>query len=102
MNFWTHIFTSETWQSFRQHGGTLTGFSERYLRTAEGIIQGDQFLCYTARAATWTGILTIDSPCFLDRTPIFDPYHDPYIVRFRVAPVVMLAPADGVPIAEVW
>jgi hypothetical protein len=102
MRFWTHIFTPETWKIFRDYGGTITGFPERYRRTAEGIAPGDQFLCYTAKAATWTGILTIDSPVFIDRTPIFDPYHDPYIVRFRVKPVITLAPAQGVPVSDLW
>jgi hypothetical protein len=102
MRFWTHIFTPETWQIFRDNGGTVTGFPERYRRTAEGIAPGDQFLCYTARVATWTGILRIDSPVYIDRTPIFDRYHDPYIVRFRVTPLIVLAPAKGVAVSEVW
>jgi len=102
MNFWTHIFTPETWESFCSHGGTVTGFTVRYRRAAEKIAPGDHFLCYTARAATWTGILAVTSPCFIDRTPIFEPAGDPYIIRFRVEPEITLSLEEGVPIAEVW
>jgi hypothetical protein len=102
MSSWTHIFTPETWKSFCAHGGAVTGFTVRYRRVAEKIAPGDQFFCYTTRVAIWTGILVVDSPCFIDRTPIFEPSVDPYIIRFRVKPIVTLSWNEGVPMAEVW
>jgi hypothetical protein len=80
---WHSFSTSlppETWQGFRAHGASVSGFRERQLATADRIKPGDTFLCYVARLCRWCGALEIISPAFMDATPIFsDP--DPFIVR---------------------
>jgi hypothetical protein len=52
----------------------------------------------------WVGVLEILSECFIDETPIFYPENDPYVVRFKVRPLVWLPKDRTLPIRErhVW
>jgi hypothetical protein len=97
-------FYAETWDAFRRHGAQISGFRERYDRLArERIKVGDILLCYLVGLSRWCGALEVMSEPFRDGAPIFsDP--DPYVVRFRVRPVVALDPEMSPPIFEaaVW
>jgi hypothetical protein len=48
------------------------------------------------------GALEVTSTAFEDSTPYFVEGEDPFVVRFRVYPEVMLSPEHGIPIQEVW
>jgi hypothetical protein len=104
MAYFLNLFTPETWSAFREHGADISGFRKRQQRIArERLKPGDVFLCYLTRLSRWCGVLQIESQAFYDETPIFgDP--DPFCVRFKVKPVVVLAPEQAVPIFEdrVW
>lgn len=104
MAFYLDLFTPETWDAFRRHGGQVSGFRERYERLArERIKPGDILLCYLVGLSRWCGALEVTSEAFRDETPIFgDP--DPYVVRFRVRQVVALDPERSPPIFEdaIW
>jgi hypothetical protein len=104
MAFYLVLFTPETWDAFRSHGGQVSGFRERYERLArERIKVGDTLLCYLVGLSRWCGALEVASGAFRDETPIFgDP--DPYVVRFRVRQVVALDPGRSPPIFEdaIW
>lgn len=103
MNYYLNLFTPETWDAFRTHGATISGFRKHQRKTAERIKPGDKFLCYLVRLSRWCGVLEITSSVFIDSTPIFaDP--DPFVLRFRVAPKVALDLDRSVPILEpeVW
>ena len=104
MNYFLDLFTPETWRAFRDAGATVTGFRERQRRLAsERVRQGDLFICYLTRLSRWCGILRVQSECYEDDTPIFDD-PDPFRVRFRVEPVVILPPETAIPIHDdaVW
>ena len=68
----------------------MSGFRERQFATARDRIKtGDILLCYLVRLSRWCGALEVKSSAFTDSTPIFsDP--DPFIVRFKVNPLVLL------------
>jgi hypothetical protein len=104
MAYLLNLFTPETWSAFREHGADTSGFRKRHQRVArEQVKPGDVFLCYLVRLSRWCGVLKIDSEVFYDDVPIFgDP--DPFCVRFKVKPVVVLAPEQAIPIFEndVW
>lgn len=99
-----NLFTPETWGAFREDGARLSGFTKRQEKTArERVGPGDILLCYMTRLSRWCGALEVASEAFEDATPIFgDP--DPYLIRFKVRPLVLLDPEHAIPIfePEVW
>ena len=104
MKYLLDLFTPETWLAFRESGATVTGFRERHRSLAtERAGQGDIFLCYLTRVSRWCGVLQVESEAFYDDSPIHgDP--DPFTVRFKVKPIVMLDPESAIPIYNdrVW
>lgn len=104
MAYFLNLFTPETWSAFREHGCQISGFRERQRKTAQDRLQpGDMFLCYLVKLSRWCGALEITSKAFLDSAPIFsDP--DPFVVRFRVRPLVVLEPERSLPMLdrELW
>ncbi len=104
MKYHLDLFTPETWEAFREMGSTITGFRERQRRLAEErVSRGDIFLCYLTRLSRWCGALEVESGPFFDDTPRFSD-SDPFTVRFKVKPIVVLAPELAIPIREqrIW
>jgi hypothetical protein len=56
------------------------------------------------KLSRWIGVLEILCESYLDETPLFYPEADPYVVRFKVRPVVWLPKEKAVPIhaKNVW
>jgi hypothetical protein len=103
MNYYLNIFNAETWDLFRKSGASISGFRERQRKTAERIGPGDRFLCYLVGLGRWCGVLDIKSLVFIDSSPIYsDP--DPFTMRFRVEPTVILDLDRSIPIREdgIW
>jgi len=100
MAYYLDLFTPDTWAGFRRNGGTISGFRERQIKSADKIKPGDIFLCYLVRVSRWCGILKVTSVHFTDNAPIFsDP--DPFTVRFRVDPLIVLDLEQSIPILDV-
>jgi hypothetical protein len=103
MPYYLDLFTPETWAAFRKNGGGISGFREKQRKSAERIKSGDIFLCYLVRVSRWCGVLQVTSNSFTDTTPIFlDP--DPFVVRFRVKPQIVLDLEQSIPMLDehVW
>jgi len=104
MAYFLNLFTPETWAAFQKHGAGVSGFRYRQRRMAtEEINPGDVFLCYLVRLSRWCGVLEITSEAYSADEPIFsDP--DPFIIRFKVRPEVLLELEKAIPIFEdrVW
>ena len=103
MAYYLDLFTPETWAAFRKHGSNISGFREKQRKSAERIKPGDIFLCYLVRLSRWCGALEVASNSFTDTTPIFsDP--DPFVVRFRIKPIIQLELEQSVPMLDedVW
>lgn len=100
MKFYLNLFTPETWAAFRYHGGHTSGFRERQRRVAEeNVEEGDILLCYLVKLSRWCGALEVRSKAFIEHKPIFsDP--DPFTVRFRVQPIVMLDAEHAIPMLD--
>ncbi|UGY28192.1 hypothetical protein HU675_0016305 [Bradyrhizobium septentrionale] len=99
MAYFLDLFTPETWRSFQVHGSTVSGFRHRQRKAAEQVQVGDIFCCYLVRLSRWCGLLEVTSDSYSDASPIFsDP--DPFVVRFKVKPLVMLGPEHSVPIGD--
>ena len=104
MAYFLDLFTPETWLAFREIGANVTGFRERHWHLAsERVRQGDIFLCYLTRLSRWCGVLQAESKAYHDNSPIHDDL-DPFTVRFKVKPIVMLEPESAIPIYDdkVW
>ena len=104
MQYLLDLFTPATWQAFRRSGAEITGFRPRQRRLAqERVRQGDIFLCYLTRLSRWCGALRVGSEMYEDEHPVFsDP--DPFSIRFKVEPIVLLEPDYSIPIHNdnVW
>jgi len=44
--YWLDLFTVETWKEFLDHGGTISGLSDKRWATVQKIKPGDYLLCY--------------------------------------------------------
>lgn len=101
MDYFLNLFSPETWAAFRAAGGTVSGFSRHQKTQAQRSLQpGNIFLCYLVGLGRWCGALRIDSEAFIDETPVFKPEADPFVVRFRVTPLVVLDPEHALPMRE--
>ena len=104
MGYFLDLFTPETWRAFRESGATVTGFRDRHWGLAsERVSQGDYFLCYLTRLSRWCGLLQAESQAYHDKSSIREEL-DPFPVRFKVKPIVLLDFESAIPIYDdrVW
>jgi hypothetical protein len=95
-NYWLDLFTGTTWDEFKKHGATVSGFRLRRRRLAKEIHPGDYLICYLTGIMRFVGVLEVESESYEDRTPIWDDSVFP--VRFKVKLIHELAPATAVPV----
>ena len=57
-------------------------------------------LCYLVRLSRWCGALEVASEPFEDSTPIFAEANDPFPIRFKVVPQILLDFEHSIPIQE--
>jgi hypothetical protein len=104
MSYFLDLFSPETFQAFNKSRKDISGFRYRQRFAAERIKPHDKLVCYMTKLSRWFGILEVIEGPFQDNTPIFYSEDDPFIVRFRVKPLVWLEPEKAVPIHNpaVW
>jgi len=105
MAYILNLFTPETWAAFQYHGSAVSGFPMSMKSRAQHIAKpGDLFLCYMVRVSRWCGLLEIVDGPFIDEKPIFKSEADPFIVRFKVRPLVVLNDDKMIPVSapEIW
>jgi len=100
MAFFIDLFSPETYEAFSRSSRDISGFRIRHKGMAERIKHGDIFVCYLTRLSRWFGLLEVTDGPFTDSTPLFLPENDPYVVRFRVTPIVWLDINKSVPIHD--
>jgi hypothetical protein len=100
MNYWSDLFTPETFEAFARSDRTISGFRESQRSMAEKVRVGDKFICYMVRMSRWIGVLDVLEGPFTDNTPIFVPDDDPFVVRFKVKSTVWLPLEKTIPIHE--
>jgi hypothetical protein len=104
MTFHTNLFSPDTYETFSRSDRSVSGFSKHQLAWARRLQKGDRFLCYMTKLGRWVGILEILGESYVDETPLFYPERDPFVVRFKVRPVVWLSKERAIPIREkhIW
>jgi len=100
MAYYLNLFSPETYEAFTRSDRTISGFRERQVKVAARIQPGDKFICYMTKLSRWIGMLEVMSASFEERTPLFVPTDDPFVIRFKVQPVVWLDKEYTVPIRE--
>lgn len=104
MAYFLNLFSPETYEAFLRSDRNISGFRIRQQNAASKIHVGDKFICYLTKLSRWVAVFEVASEYFLDETPIFLPDDDPFIVRFRVKPLICLEREKTIPIHEdrVW
>jgi hypothetical protein len=104
MGYFLDLFSPETYEAFRRSDQSVSGFRRRHKNAAERIRPGDRLVCYMTKLSRWFGLLEVIEGPFQDDKPIFYPESDPFVIRFRVRPLVWLPVDRAVPIYEdaVW
>jgi hypothetical protein len=102
--YFLDLFSPETHKAFGESDRTISGFRPRQRNVAGRVKAGDKLVCYVTRLSRWIGILEVVEGPFIDDTPIFYDENDPFVVRFKVQPVVWLPVEKGIPIYadHVW
>lgn len=100
MNYWTDLFTPETYEAFTRSDRTISGFRESQRSASEKLQVGDRLICYMVQMSRWIGVLEVLGRPFTDNTPIFVPDEDPFVVRFEVKAAVWLALEQTIPILD--
>lgn len=104
MAYFIDLFSPETHAAFSRSTRDISGFRMRHRGMAERIQPGDTFVCYLTRLSRWVGLLDVVEGPFIDNKPIFVETDDPFVVRFKVRPVVWLSVEKAIPIhdAVIW
>lgn len=104
MAYYINLFSPETYDAFARSARDISGFSRQQKGLADRVSPGDFLVCYLTRLSRWFGLLEVIEGPFLDDKPIFVPERDPFVVRFRVRPLVWLDMDKAIPIHEeaIW
>lgn len=104
MSYFLNLFSPETYEAFRRSDCTVSGFRERQRAMADRLEPGDKFVCYMTKLGRWFGLLQIIEGPYIERKPLFYPEEDPFVVRFKVDPTIVLDVDRTIPIREdeVW
>ena len=100
INLYTYIFSPDTYKAFLQTDRKNAGVRKRQQRAAARIQPGDVLVCYLTKISRWFGLLEV-----VGEQPYHDPQEDPFPVRLRVKPLVLLEDVEyGLPIRnpEIW
>jgi hypothetical protein len=100
MAFYTDLFTVETYEAYLASDRTVSGFRESQRSMADRIQPGDKLLVYIKGLSRWAATLKVIDGPFIDRTPLFMPDDDPFVVRFHVEPSSCLPLEFAIPIRE--
>lgn len=98
--YFIDLFTPETWHEAGANGFSVTGFSERRLRSASKIQPGDIFLCYLTGKSRFIGALRATSDVYTDtENRIWKSQQFP--TRFECELVVKVPEDRGIHLREV-
>lgn len=96
------LFTPETWQAFVRRGCDVSGFRVWGKVIASKIKPDDVLICYVVGLSRWIGALRVLSNAYEDSAPYFVEQEDPFVIRFKVEPIVTLEPVRAIPIRDIW
>ena len=106
MNYFIDLFSPETAIAFTKSSRNISGYrlSRKSYVENQKIGPGDKFICYVTRLMRFIGVLEVKEKYFIDETPIFTSENDPFVLRFKVEPIVWLPLEKAIPVREdfIW
>ena len=100
MAYFMDLFSPETYEAFKRSNRDVSGFRLRHKNMADRVKPGDTLVCYLTRLSRWFGLLDVVEGPFIYNKPIFTESDDPFVVRFRVRPRVLLDIEKALPIHD--
>lgn len=99
-SYWINLFTAETWAEASAASFAVAGFRTTRAAFAKKIVPGDVLLCYLGGGISrWVGALEAVSGPFVASEPRIWT-SEPFPVRLKTKPIVMLTPETALPVAE--
>jgi predicted RNA-binding protein len=104
MKYFINLFSPDTYRAFTNSDQSISGFRPRQQNAAERIEVGDRLVCYVTKIGRWCGVFEVISSFFKDDKPIFTEVDDPFIIRFKIKPLIWLPFEKSIPIRDeiVW
>lgn len=100
MAYFTDLFTVETYEAFLRSDRSVSGFRETQTGMANRLKRGDKMLACIKGLSRWAAVLEVIEGPFIDRSPLFVPDSDPFVVRFRVRAAPALPLVQAIPIRD--
>ena len=106
MNYYIDLFSPDTAKKFTNSSREISGFrlSRKTYIENQRLGKGGRFICYFTKIQRFIGVFEITSDYFIDDSPIFSEAQDPFVLRFKVKPIVWLPLEKGIPIHDdvIW
>jgi len=96
MQYFSDVFTKETWSAFLSGNRQVTAFSSAMERKALAVAPGDRLLCYVRRQFEFVGALEVTSSLYRSDSPIWGTTDWP--IRMNVEPRVAFPLGMGIPL----
>lgn len=104
MAYFINLFSPDTYEAFLKSDQTVSGFRRRQENAASKIKVGDKLICYITKLSRWFGVMEVLSTYYIEETPLFYAADDPFIIRFKIKPLVWLPVEKALPVHtdQVW
>lgn len=95
-NYWMVSTTLEDFLVTKDKGYSIFGMGSKYRRRAQRMQPDDRMLLYVKQLRKWTGVVSVTSEYFEDRTPIWNvgTRGENYPYRVRIKPEIVLREDD--------
>ena len=95
-NYWMVSTTLDDFNVTRDRGYTILGMGSKYRRRAQRMQPDDRMLLYVRQLRKWTGVVSVTSSYFEDRTPIWNVgvRGENYPYRVKIKPEIVLLEED--------
>lgn len=104
MSYYLHLFSPFTYDEFLSAKKYIPGFRPGLLHAAKKLQPGDILICYLTKVSRWVGALQVTGELYEDHSPRFATAKDPFVLRVKAKPLVLLDPKYGIPVKEdfIW
>ena len=95
-NYWMVSTTLDDFQITKDRGYSIFGMGSKYRRRAQRMQPDDRMLMYVRQLRKWTGVVSVTSEYFEDRTPIWNvgSRGENYPYRVKIRPEIVLNEED--------